>query len=84
MTAGETKTFQCKADGQPTFQCKADGQPLPEVTWYKDDKKILNDSTTVVLGRNSHRYVLQWYLVEIVIGTYYSGTCLCSKYVQRW
>ncbi|KAF6016735.1 FLT1 [Bugula neritina] len=44
MTVGDTETFTCQAGGQP----------LPKVTWFKDNKRILNDSTTVVLGRNNH------------------------------
>jgi len=45
ITVGDTETFTCQAGGQP----------LPNVMWFKDNKRTLNDSTTVVLGRNNHR-----------------------------
>lgn len=68
-----------KAAEKLTFECKVVGEPAPQVTWYRDNKKIVEEPKKVIIevDEGIQRLVIE--SVEITHQGLYS--CLAENIV---
>ncbi|KAM7442955.1 hypothetical protein ABFA07_008214 [Porites harrisoni] len=49
ITKRSNATIDLEEGDNATLQCTATGKPLPSITWTKDNRELLNESTTLVV-----------------------------------